>query len=211
MTQDFGMHQGEVKAMETRITTTSQQTSPNANSSINGLDPLALQAAVAAIAENPALAPIAFRAQTSWQGALSSRTQISSYDLAGATIERTHSIASDEPNEIFGGNTAPNPQDLLLAAVNACMTVGFVVGATARGIRLKSLSIESSLALDLRGAFGIDKRIAPGAETIRYRVEVSGDASPQQFEEIHREVMANSPNRWHLTQPIQLEAELIVH
>jgi uncharacterized OsmC-like protein len=195
--------------METQIDSQSKRASSNDNV-INGLDTVALTAAVAAIAENPALAPMVFRAKTAWQGGLASRTQISSFDLAGQTIERVHTILCDEPTEILGGNTAPNPQDLLLAALNACMTVGFVAGATARGIQLKSLSVESSLRLDLRGAFGLDKSIPPGAETIRYKIEVSGNATPAQFAEIHQEAMQNSPNRWHLSQPIKLEAELVV-
>lgn len=102
------------------------------------------------------------------------------------------------------------PQEFLLAALNACMIVSFVAGATQRGIRLESLSIESSLRLDLRGAFGLDPAIIPGAERIQYRVEVQGDATPEQFAEIHSEVMAQSPNRWHLAQPVTLESTLVV-
>jgi uncharacterized OsmC-like protein len=176
----------------------------------NDLDPDALAAAVAGIAENPALGAIAFRARTSWQGRLRSVTEIDGHDLAGQRFARSHRIASDEPLEVFGTDTAPNPQDLLLAALNACMMVGFVVGASTRGIQLESLSIESSIALDLRGVFGIDPSIAPGADRIRYIVRVKGNGTREQFEEIHRDVMATSPNRWHLTVAIPLEPELVI-
>lgn len=184
--------------------------SPSSTRTINGIDPVALQGAMAALAENPALAPIAFRAKTDWQGGTASRTQIESYDLAGNEIPHRHTIACDEPVEMLGGNTAANPQELLLAALNACMTVGFVAGATARGIRLDSLSIRSSLELDLRGAFGIDPSIKPGTDCIRYTIEVSGDGDREQFEEIQRDMMATSPNRFHLSTPIRLEPRLIV-
>ena len=111
-------------------------------------------------------------------------TNVESYDLAGKTIERRHTIPSDEPSELFGTNTAPNPQDLLLAALNACMMVGFVVAATARGIRIDALEIESAADFDLRGAFGIDPSVAPGAPRIPYTIRVKGDATMEQFEEI---------------------------
>jgi uncharacterized OsmC-like protein len=181
---------------------------PTPSTALNGIEPAALAAAVTAVAENPALGAIAFRARTHWQGQLRSTTEIDGHELGGQRFQRRHRIASDEPLEVFGTDSAPNPQDLLLAALNACMMVGFVVGATARGIRLDSLQIESSAALDLRGAFGIDPDVPPGTDRIRYVVRVKGDATREEFEEIHREVMARSPNRWHLSVAIPLEAEL---
>jgi uncharacterized OsmC-like protein len=196
--------------MESMHTKEIAETRAAAPAVLNGLEPKAVLATVAAIAENPALAPIAFSAKSTWQGRFRSRTDVESYDLGGQRIVRRHAIHSDEPEELFGTNTAPNPQDLLLAALNACMVVGFVVAATARGIELEMLSIESSLSLDLRGAFGIDPNVRPGAERIRYEIEVKGNATPEQFAEIHAEVIANSPNRWHLANPIELDARLVV-
>ncbi|HEY0464619.1 MAG TPA: OsmC family protein [Polyangiaceae bacterium] len=177
---------------------------------LNGLEPATLTATLAAIAADPSLGPVAFRAKTSWQGRFQSQTLIASYDLAGKTIERRHTIRSDEPSELFGTNSAPNPQDLLLAALNACMMVGFVVAATARGVRIDTLEVESSADFDLRGAFGIDPSIAPGATRIRYTILVKGDASAEEFEQIHREMSATSPNRFHLTSPLVLEPRLVV-
>jgi|GEM_PF-35975 len=177
---------------------------------LNALEPAVLATTLAAIAADPSLALVAFRAKTSWEGRFRSQTEVESYDLAGKTIERRHTIRSDEPSELFGTNSAPNPQDLLLAALNACMMVGFVVAATARGVRIDALEIESALDFDLRGAFGIDPSIAPGAPRIRYSIFAKGDATTEQFEEIHREMSAVSPNRFHLTSPIVLEPHLVV-
>lgn len=185
-------------------------TRPTAATTLNGLEPAALATTVAAIAAEPSLAPVAFRARTSWKGRFCSQTDVESYDLSGKTIERRHTIRCDEPSELFGTNTAPNPQDLLLAALNACMMVGFVVAATARGIRIEALEIDSSADLDLRGAFGVDPDVPPGAECIRYTIRVKGDGTREQFEEIHREMSATSPNRFHITSPIRLEPRLVV-
>lgn len=183
---------------------------PAAPTEVNGLAPAALAAAVAAIAADPRRAPARFHAKSTWQGRLRSRTEIESYSLGGEHIARRHTLLSDEPEQLFGENTAPNPQDLLLAALGACMLVGFVVGATKRGIELEALSIESSFELDLRGAFGLDPAISPGAERLHYTVEVKGSGTPEQFAEIHADVMAQSPNRWHLAHPVQLESSLRV-
>jgi uncharacterized OsmC-like protein len=178
--------------------------------SLNGLDPAQIEQAAGTIAADPREAQVTFRAHTAWQGQFRSRTDIDSYDLAGKSIPRRHRIVCDEPLELLGSNQAPNPQDLILAALNACMMVGFVAGATRAGIRIDSLAIDSECSLDLRGAFGIDPAIIPGAEKITYTSRVKGSGTPEQFEELHAQVMAVSPNRFHLANPIPLESKLIV-
>lgn len=178
---------------------------------LNGLDPVQIAQAAEGLVNDPQQAQVRFRARTQWQGALRSRTEIDSYELGGKRIVRKHAIHSDEPFELLGTNQAPNPQDLLLAALNACMTVGFVAAATGAGIRIDSLEIESDCALDLRGAFGLDPNIKPGADVIHYTVRVRGSATAEQFEQVHQAMMANSPNRFHLVNPIAIESKLIVN
>ncbi len=75
---------------------------------------------------------------------------------------RDHIILADEPEEILGSNEAPNPQELLMAALNACMTVGYVAGAAKRGISLHRLEIETKGTLDLRGFFALSDAVPPG-------------------------------------------------
>lgn len=182
----------------------------NAPRIVNGFDLQVLEQAGAALAADPALAQTTFRARTEWQGQLRSRTEIDSYDLAGQRIPRKHRIMSDEPVELLGSNEAPNPQDLLLAALNACMMVGFVATATQAGLRIDSLSIESECSLDLRGAFGLDPNVKPGAEKIVYTIRVKGSGTQAQFDAVHSEMLTKSPNRYHLVQPIPLEARVLV-
>ncbi|MET0344161.1 MAG: OsmC family protein [Polyangiales bacterium] len=177
---------------------------------VNGIDTEALGAAVAGITADPTQGQVAFRARTSWQGGLRSRTEIAGYTLAGQQVARRHTIHADEPREILGGDSAPNPQELLLASLAACMTVGFVAGAIAEGIHIDSLTIDTECALDLRGAFGLDPSVKPGAEKIRYAVRVTGSGTPEQFAAIHERVTQVSPNYYHLSQPIPFESSLTV-
>jgi uncharacterized OsmC-like protein len=92
---------------------------------------------------------------------------------------RDHVIKADEPEEILGSNEAPNPQELLMAALNACMTVGYVAGASKRGIRLDKLEIETKGTLDLRGFFDLDDAVAPGYPALQYVVRIAGDGTPE--------------------------------
>jgi uncharacterized OsmC-like protein len=176
----------------------------------NGLDTQAMAEAVGAVEAQPALAAVAFRAKTRWQGGVRATTDIESWDMGGQTYIRRHRIETDEPVELLGQNSAPNPQDLLLSALAACMTVGFVFQATGLGVQIEALEIATECAFDLRGAFGMDPSIPPGAPTIQYTVRVKGSGTREQFEEIHQAMRATSPNFYHLSRPIQLESKLEV-
>ena len=77
-------------------------------------------------------------------------------------MHRNFTIDADEPFELLGRNTAPNPQELLMTALNACLTVRLRDRRAERGIALESVQIETSGALDLRGLLGLDPAVAPG-------------------------------------------------
>lgn len=97
-----------------------------------------------------------------------------------------------------------------MAAVNACMTVGYVAGAATRGITLNTLEIRTSGTLDLRGFLGLDDKVPAGYETLNYEVLIKGNGTPEQFEEIHQNVMKTSPNYFNLNRPIRMNGKLKV-
>lgn len=77
---------------------------------------------------------------TTWCGGMASRTRCQS--ITGDRSQ-SHVIDSDEPVSLGGEGRAPGPQDLLLAAFNACMTAAFVQEAIGAGITLTHLDIET--------------------------------------------------------------------
>lgn len=178
---------------------------------VNGIDLDAIGEVVEAINGDPAKALVRFSVATRWTGQTASRSTVSGYEISGHQVERHFEIAADEPEELLGKNNAPNPQELLMSAVNACMTVGYVAGAAMHGIRLDSLEIKTTGQLDLRGFLGLDDSVPPGYETIDYVVSVSGDGTQEQFEEIHRNVMKTSPNYFNMARPIRMNGVLDVH
>ena len=125
-------------------------------------------------------------------------------------VARRHKIVADEPCELLGADSAPNPQELLMAAFNACITVGYVAGAAVRGIKLDSVEIVTRGQLDLRGFLGLSEHIVPGYEKLEYEVTIKGDGSPSDFEEIHANVIRTSPNYFNLSRPIRLSGTLSV-
>jgi uncharacterized OsmC-like protein len=171
---------------------------------VNGLDLADLDETVARIQLDPGCGRASFRVKTEWKGQTRSETTVESYTLGGEEVQRNFIIVADEPMELLGTNTAPNPQELLMAAVNACMTVGYVAQAAIRGIALDDCRIEMEGELDLRGFLGLDESVPPGYRRINYAVTLEGDGTREQYEEIHQAVMATSPNYFNMAQPIQM-------
>ena len=145
-----------------------------------------------------------FRVTTRWQGQARSESTVESFSCAGDKVERRFTIQADEPRELLGSDTAPSPQELLLAAVNACMVVGYVAQAAIRGVTLRDCRIETEGELDLRGFLGLDDDVPAGHRRINYLVYLDGDGTPDQYQEIHQAVMATSPAYFNMAQPIQM-------
>jgi len=147
---------------------------------------------------------------TTWQGQARSRAEIESYEIGGKKVPRRFSIDIDEPRELGGSNRFANPQDHLIAALNACMTVGYVAQCAVRGITLESLAIETDGEIDLRGFLGIDPGVAQGYEDLSYTVHIKGDGTKEQFAEVHNAVMATSPNFYNLSRAVVLKPALVI-
>ena len=177
---------------------------------INGLDLAALGETVEAIEADPGKALVSFDVTTKWSGQTRSETTVDGYTLGGERIERSHKIVADEPFELLGGDSAPNPQELLMAAFNACIMVGYVAGASLKGINLDSVEIKTHGQLDLRGFLGLSDAVAPGYEDLHYEVRIKGNGTPEQFEEIHETVMKTSPNYFNVSRPIRVNGTLQV-
>jgi uncharacterized OsmC-like protein len=177
---------------------------------INGIDTDALRQVIGEVAADHAKGIVKFRVTTAWKGQCRMETQVKSYELAGQTIERPHTIIIDEPVELLGKNEAPNPQEVLMAAFNSCIMVGYTVGAAMKGIKLEKLEVHTEGELDLRGFLGIDASVKPGYDTIHYSVHIKGNGTKEQFQEIHQTVISTSPNYFNISQPIKVDAKLVV-
>ena len=178
------------------------------NPPVNGLDLDALGQVVEAINQDASKAKVDFNVTTRWKGQTRSESTVDGYTIAGERVSRSHTIVADEPFELLGADGAANPQELLMAALNACMTVGYVAGAALKGIKLEALEIRTKGQLDLRGFLGLSDQVPPGYEAIDYEVFIKGDGSPEDFNEIHRTVMATSPNYFNMSRPIRMNGSL---
>lgn len=177
---------------------------------VNGLNLDDLFALIARVKEKPASGKTRWRVATTWQGQTRSRSEVEGFGIGGEVVPRRFSIDVDEPCELGGSNRFANPQEYLIAALNACMTVGYVAQCAIRGVRLEGLAIETEGEIDLSGFLGLDPAVPPGYDSLCYTVRIKGNGTPEQFAEIHEAVMASSPNFHNLSRPVRLKPKLVV-
>ena len=180
------------------------------NQTINGIDTAHLRAGVEAIKQDPSKANTHWEVATHWRGGTRSDTRVTNYGFGGQNIAKDFTIRVDEPVELGGTNQYANPQEYLLASLNSCMIVGYTVAAALEGVTLEELRIETEGDIDLRGFLGIDPTVKPGYDQLRYTVHIKGNGSPEQFEKIHRTVMATSPNYFNVSNAVPLKARLVI-
>ena len=177
---------------------------------VNGINLELLQAAVDGIKKDSTKANTHWEVATHWRGGTRSDSHVARCLLGGEEIKKDFTIKVDEPVQLCWTNQFANPQEYLLAALNACMIVGYVANCAHEGIELEELRIETEGDIDLRGFLALDPTVKPGYEQLRYTVHIKGNATPEQFEKIHRNVMATSPNYSNLSSAVELRARLVV-
>ncbi|XQS17093.1 OsmC family protein [Citrobacter telavivensis] len=175
----------------------------------NGLDIISLSTLRESIACQSQAALASFNVTTSWKGGFKSESACNPSVINGNTDLPTNKfIHADEPVTLGGTGISPNPQELMLAAFNACLTAAYVTAAVEAGVVLEKLQIQTSGALDLQGFLSRDGNIH--SDSIRYTITVKGSGTRAQFEKIHQTVIATSPNRWIIGKNLLIEGDQIV-
>lgn len=177
---------------------------------LNGKDTDGVKSLIGHVAEDQANALTHWHVSSSWKGGTKSDTKVSEYVFGKERIRKDFTIKIDEPTELGGTNQFANPQEYLLAAMNACMLVGYVVGCSMEGIELEELRIETEGDIDLRGFLGLDQNVSPGYDLINYTVHIKGNGTPDQFKKVHDTVCATSPNRFNVATAIKLNSKLVI-
>lgn len=177
---------------------------------MNGIDTAALRKTMQAISTDPAAGVATFGVATEWKGGTRTETRVSGWFLGGKRMPKNFTIAIDEPPELLGGNTAPNPQEYLLAAVNACMVATFVAACSMQGIELESVTIETTGDLDLRGFLGLDRSVKPGYDELRYTLRVRGCGAREQYEQVLAWMESTSPNYWNMVNAVPMRSLLVM-
>ena len=165
--------------------------------SLNDVNIAAVGALSDAITADPVKADTTWTASVLWDGGF--RTTTSIRDFAP--------FATDEPEGLGGGDSAPNPVEQLLGALGSCLAIGYAANATAAGIEIDNLRIDVEGDLNLKSFLGLEPGHA-GYDTLRATVHITSDADDKAIAALHKTVVATSPVGHTLAAAVPLEIEL---
>ncbi|WP_395046062.1 OsmC family protein [Flavobacterium sp.] len=132
--------------------------------------------------------------ELNWVSGTKSVVKTKNMQLGDHKLVRNFEFTIDEPAQLLGINSFPNPQEYLLGGLAGCMAVTFIAGASLMEIALESLSLEIDGELDLKGFLGIDETDHVGFPELKYTFNVKGNGSKEQYETLMKRVMRHSPN-----------------
>lgn len=121
-------------------------------------------------------------------------------------------VVVDEPLHLFGENTAPAPGEIALSALGGCLAVGITAVATWKQIKLSRLELhlEGDIGNSAAwGAGGADRAPAQmGFQEIRVKVDIEGDASREELDDIVQRANYYSPVANTMRNPIAFSIAL---
>lgn len=133
----------------------------------NKVDEAALVEAINGIAEhlkvNPEEAEASFAVESRLEDGFQSKFTARSFELA-----------SDEPEQLGGTNTGPNPVEYVLGALAACQEIVVKTHAALLGIDVNSVKVDAEGDLDLHGFLDLsDER--PGFTSVTFNTIIDTD------------------------------------
>jgi len=135
----------------------------------------------------PEIAKFTFRARNRWIDGAHNRSTIKDFYAACQEDESRSSafyLDAGEPQILIGEDTGPNPAEILLAALAACLTTSIVYVAAARKVQLTSVQSTLTGDMDVRGALGVDDEPRNGFERIAVAFRITGNAPEEKLREV---------------------------
>jgi len=147
--------------------------------------------------DNPEHANATFAADSRQVDGLRSETKI-----------RQFTLTVDEPPNLGGTDTGPNPVELVLAALATCQEITYRAYATALGIPLDGVSVKLEGALDLRGFFAVKDGVRAGFNDVRGTVQLRSNAPAAELAKLKEAVDAHCPVLDILRAPVPVDLKL---
>jgi len=140
-----------------------------------------------------------YKAQTKWIEGFKTETEI-----------RKFKVSIDEPLELKGTNTAPNPVEMLLAALGGCVAATYRAYARKFGIEIEVLVI--NLEGDMVHGSWVDKegRERIGFKQIRYEIKIKTEAPEEEVRKLHKLVEERCPVSDMLINPTEVKGSVSI-
>lgn len=157
-----------------------------AEQELNGLRPVKIKAILDSMRDDPEVCKAVtgpWKSRVVWQKGFKTKAYM-----------RKHAVEMDEPEGLDTQDTAASAHEQLLSAVGTCLTVGYVLNATLRGVEIHDLEIalEGNFANILKWA-GHAPEGNPAYGSIKAKAYVRSDADEKVLREIWEAALDGSP------------------
>ena len=95
-------------------------------------------------------------------------------------------LETDMPLKAGGDETAPTPGTLGRGALASCIAIDIAIWAARRNIPIEGVQVEVQADFDARGELGMDDRILPGYQEVRYAISINSPAPADVVAELVR-------------------------
>jgi uncharacterized OsmC-like protein len=176
----------------------------------NGINVDDLMSAIESVKEDPVNGKLTFTVGSQWTGGFKASHTTSGFVVGKEPGKRAknHSISTDEPNEVLGGDTGISPAETLISSLAACLTVGYAANAAALGIDIDELSFEITGNGSLEGFMNIGNA-RPGMSDLKIKAIVKSDAPAVKLQELHDYVNEHSPIWDTICNPVKIESQMV--
>lgn len=155
---------------------------------------------VLSLNNNPSSGKVYFKADTELVDGFITKSQI-----------RQFHFTVDEPKQLGGTDTAPNPVEYVLAALGTCQEIVYKAYATVLDIPLDSVKVSVRGSLDLRGLFGVDENVKAGFDEIIYETVLVSSAEQSKLQKLINIVEKNCPVLDTLTRAVSVKGSVKIN
>jgi uncharacterized OsmC-like protein len=177
---------------------------------MNGLDTTQLFETVEHIKGQPELAKFRFRARNQWIRGTVNCSTIQGFYGAGREDDSRKipfEFTSSEPPILLGNNEGANVGEVLLHALAGCITTTAVLHATARGIKVESITSEVEGDIDVQGVLALSDSVPIGFKEIRMKVDISADCKKEELDDLMEFTCQHSPIYNTLSRPVPVNVK----
>ncbi|MGB1268582.1 MAG: OsmC family protein [Flavobacteriaceae bacterium] len=146
------------------------------------------------VKENNHEAKATYGVTLNWESGTRTTVSTKNMVLGNHKLVRDFNFTIDEPSQLLGVNSAPNPAEYMIGGLAGCMAVTFMTGATAMNIEIDQLKLEIDGELDLKGFLGIAPEVTPGFPELKFIFHVKGNGTEEQYQKLMKRVTLHSPN-----------------
>lgn len=122
---------------------------------------------------------------------------------------RGFSVPMDEPRELGGNDTAPNPVEMLLAALGSCQEIVYRAFAAVLGIEILRIEVHAKGYLDLRGFLNLAE-VPAGFTGVTYTTRIVSTEPTERIRQLTELVERHCPVYDTLRRPIEVKGKVEV-